>query len=560
MSSSEVDSGGEGLVADRRQFGRYTLCYRVAQGGMASVYLALVAAAERSFQKWVAVKVIHPQFATDKKFAAMFLNEARLAAQLRHPNICDILDFGQSDNAYFIAMEYLHGESLGAVLKRARREAGVPLALGARIVSDAARGLHAAHELRAPDGSCAEVVHRDVSPQNIFVLYEGMAMVVDFGIALSRDRLVERTATGELRGKIAYMAPEQLGQKPIDRRADVFALGVVLWELTLGRRLFKRATEVDTLVAAMSAPIPRPSELSPNYPASLEQIVMRALARDPAERFATAGEMGRELDRYIASTGEPCGPPEVADFMKALFRDRIEERERLLGHVAHGPVVAEIELQTPSPDAARLPARPSMATMRLQPVTGDAETLAGPRPRRRLVQMATAVAGVLALVAGALFALERGTPSPRPLPPALVSTLPAAHVPPPRTESVPDAALSPLDAHVPAALADATAAAVLADAAATDVVDPEARRLRRAARARGEGGVRNSAPGFLNMFAIPTATVFEGTRSLGFTPLVRRELAAGRHVFRLVPVDGRPARTVVVEIRPGEARNESVRW
>ncbi len=317
-------------VADVPRLGRYRVCYRIAQGGMASVYLARIDTSV-GFGKWVALKIIHPNIAADERFVAMFLDEARLAAQLDHQNLCSVFDFGEEDGTYYIAMEYLHGETLGAVARRAWATQGsLPLEFCVRVLADAARGLHAAHEMRDVDGSLAGVVHRDVSPENVFVTYTGSSKIVDFGVARSKLQEHERTATGELKGKLAYMSPEQLHERNVDRRTDVWALGVVLWEVTVGRRLFRRQTDAQTVFAISRDPITRPSRLREDYPPSLEAIVMRALERDKERRYGTALELSRALEAWLNSTHNLVGVGEVGEFMQALFADQIAWRDRYL--------------------------------------------------------------------------------------------------------------------------------------------------------------------------------------------------------------------------------------
>ncbi len=351
------------------RLGRYTLRYRIAQGGMASVYLARLSSAA-GFEKWVAVKTIHPHIASNPKFVRMFLDEARLAAQLDHPNLCSVFDFGEADGTYYLAMEYLHGETLGAVARKAYSERGsMPRDLSARVVADAARGLHAAHELRAEDGRPAGVVHRDVSPENIFVTYRGVAKVVDFGVARSNQQAADRTATGELKGKLAYMSPEQMQDHPIDRRTDVWALGVVLWEITVGRRLFRRHTDGATVLAVIRDTIPRPSKLKPDYPKALEAIVMRALERDPEKRYQSAHDLARALESYLASTGVPMSTDEIGDYMHGLFAEQIEFREQYLRRSQNEEPVEELvslwntgsvpQSETPGPIGSDAPPRPS---------------------------------------------------------------------------------------------------------------------------------------------------------------------------------------------------------
>ncbi len=351
-----------------RRLGRYSLRYRVAQGGMASVYLARLTSQTSSgdFGKWVAVKTIHPHIATQPRFVTMFFDEARLAARLDHPNLCAVFDCGEEDGTYYLAMEYLHGETLG-VLARHVWSSGAPMPpeLAARAVADAARGLHAAHTLRLPDGSPAAVVHRDVSPENLFVTYTGTTKVVDFGVARSNQQ-ADHTHTGELKGKVAYMSPEQIRELGVDCRTDVWALGVVLWEVTVGKRLFRRESDAETLFAVLRDPIPRPSSLRRDYPAGLEEVVMWALTRDPAQRCPSAQALARALDTWMASTRLPSGAPELADFMQTYFADQKAFRDELLhrGAETRGPVedlVAVWQSATPPALVAPAPQPPAPA-------------------------------------------------------------------------------------------------------------------------------------------------------------------------------------------------------
>ncbi|MEI8254853.1 MAG: protein kinase [Deltaproteobacteria bacterium] len=314
--------------------GRYMLRHHLAGGGMGAVYLAQLVVGE-AFSKWVAIKVVHPEVASDPAFEAMFTDEARIAAMIDHPNVAHVFDFGVDAGVLYLAMEYLHGESLSAVARKGWARGGVPTLFAARVVADAARGLHAAHELKLPDGRPAEVVHRDVSPQNIFVLYDGLSKIVDFGVAKSNERLSERTATDVLKGKIAYLAPEQLRREAVDRRVDVFALGIVLWEITVGRRLFRADNEAATVLMIVKGEVQRPSEIHSDFPLDLEQIVMKALESDRDRRYATAADMARDLDRFIASRGIPFGAAEVSDVMHGLFPDEIHAREQLLASSRH---------------------------------------------------------------------------------------------------------------------------------------------------------------------------------------------------------------------------------
>jgi serine/threonine-protein kinase len=316
------------LDQENKRIGRYELVWELGTGGMAAVFLAR-ARGPAGFHKWFAIKRIHPHLAKDKRFVDMFLDEARIAAAIHHPNVAQVFDLGAGDEHY-IAMEYLHGEHLGVLAVRAVRQWGrIPYEIAARIVGAAADGLHHAHEARGPGGETLGLVHRDVSPQNVFVTYEGTVKLTDFGIAKAENRITH-TQTGAMKGKCAYMAPEQALGQTVDRRTDVFALGIVLWEITTGRRLFKAETDAQTLMRITSGKVRRPSELESSYPPELERIVMRALATRPENRYPTAAAMARDLDRYIASTGKPAGRAEVRALMTELFSDRIHAKEDLL--------------------------------------------------------------------------------------------------------------------------------------------------------------------------------------------------------------------------------------
>ncbi|MCA9610627.1 MAG: protein kinase, partial [Myxococcales bacterium] len=292
---AEHPTPSTGLGPARGNVGRYRLTHELASGGMASVYLAFPELA-RSPGEAVAVKRVHPHLAVQRSFVEMFLDEARVAARIDHPNVARVLDIGAAEGGQFIAMELLLGRSLGAVAKRLKRlplETRWPLA--AHVVARAAEGLHAAHELRDPDGAPLEVVHRDVSPHNVFVTYDGRVKVVDFGIARARGRL-HQTETGTVKGKFAYMAPEQMMGLPVDRRADVWALGVVLHELLVGDKLFKRSNDTETVLAVTAHRGLDPTRLPDGLPEALVDALRGALAPEPEARTPNAGALAEALD------------------------------------------------------------------------------------------------------------------------------------------------------------------------------------------------------------------------------------------------------------------------
>jgi serine/threonine protein kinase len=299
-----------------RRLGRFQIIGRLATGGMAEVYLALSGELP-GYRTLLVVKRILPHLASNRQFIGMFLDEARLAALLDHPNVVRIIEVGHDGEEYFLAMELVQGKPLSAVLRKAARERRPPSpALSAYIIAQAASGLGYAHALTDGEGRPLGVVHRDVSPQNVLLSFEGAVKLIDFGVARAFGR-VAHTSPGGLKGKIEYMSPEQASAEEVDHRADVFALGVVLWEVLTGRRLYRRETELATMRAILDDPIPRPSEVA-DVPAELDAVVMRALRKRRDARFASAHEMAQALERF-AFSNEGFSPLQVASYMKGLF-------------------------------------------------------------------------------------------------------------------------------------------------------------------------------------------------------------------------------------------------
>jgi serine/threonine-protein kinase len=284
---------GSGVIKPQ-WLGRYEVLDEIAQGGMATVYLGRARGAA-NFERLVAVKVCLPHLRGDEEFAGMFLDEARLAARIHHPNVVATLDVGDEE-ALYLVMEYIEGDKLSTLIKRASiKQQRIPLGVTARIMIDALSGLHAAHELKDSLGEPLQLVHRDVSPHNVLVGVDGIARISVFGIAKAVARATV-TREGSLKGKMSYMAPEQLAGKPVDRRADIYAAGVVLWECLAGRRLFRADSEVETFNLVLQNKILRPSTLWPEVPPELDEIVLRALSLDPEQRFATAAEFAEALE------------------------------------------------------------------------------------------------------------------------------------------------------------------------------------------------------------------------------------------------------------------------
>ncbi|HSN29774.1 MAG TPA: serine/threonine-protein kinase, partial [Kofleriaceae bacterium] len=276
----------EAAAAEARSFGKYTLVAKLATGGMAEIFLARLHG-DGGFEKLVCIKRILPHLARDPQFVAMFLDEARVAARISHPNVCQVFELGEWEGQYYIAMEYLEGIPLSLF----RRPDYYPAMPDPRLVAgfgvQACEGLHHAHQLKRADGELLGVVHRDVSPQNLFVTIDGIVKVLDFGIAKVQDAS-SKTSTGAVKGTYAYMAPEQLRNESLDRRTDVWALGTVLWETLAQRHLFKRDTEFLTFQAITHDPIPDICEVRPDVPPLVGDVIARALARRRDDRFPSA--------------------------------------------------------------------------------------------------------------------------------------------------------------------------------------------------------------------------------------------------------------------------------
>lgn len=305
------------------RLGKYQLLRRIATGGMAEIFLAR-AQAMHGFEKQVVLKRILPQHASSEDFIRMFLAEARLAATLHHPNIVQVYDIGEEAGAYFFTMEYIQGEDLRRLVRAARRkQTPIPLAHILHIIMGMAGGLHHAHEKIGTDGLPLGIVHRDVSPSNVLVTYEGDVKVVDFGIAKAAAAQ-NSTMAGTLKGKIPYMSPEQCRGEPVDRRSDIFSIGTLLWELTTGKRLFAGENEFAILNRVAKADVPPPSSVRPEYPPELEAIVMRALSVHPENRYPSAIDLQIDLEDFAREARLPVSSARMGRFMRALFDEELK--------------------------------------------------------------------------------------------------------------------------------------------------------------------------------------------------------------------------------------------
>jgi serine/threonine protein kinase len=420
-----------------QRVGRYELIRRLAVGGMAEIYLARVPGVGiEGFEKLIVLKKILPQHALDPELLRMFLDEARLTATLTHPHITEVYDVGTTGDTPFFTMEYVHGANLRQVMKVANGSDPKPLPLehAVGIVAAAASGLHYAHDKLGPGGEPLHIVHRDVSPSNVLVSYDGAVKVSDFGIA---KWTFQRTQTqeGALKGKFAYMSPEQCRGQPLDRRSDVFALGTILYELTTGQPPFRADSDYAILNAIVAGTVPRPHwpPGERDYPPELETIVLRALARDPADRYPTAQALQVDLEAFARAERLEVSTVALGSYMQALFADELAAwREAQRAGKSLGEHLAESEA-APS----------SFPTMRTATdVFGSTRQASRRRRRRRVIAVAallglTLVGGVMAAGTRArratLAPVASGAPAPAP------ATAPAA--PPPREKPVATASL-----------------------------------------------------------------------------------------------------------------------
>lgn len=501
---------------------RYELLCPIAQGGMAQVWLARLHG-KRGFEKLVAVKMILTQYATDLRFQQMFLDEARIASGIEHANVAQIFDLGEQGDILYLVMEWVDGESLSKLYRASERGgAHIPPGIVARIMADACAGLHAAHELADKDNNPLNVVHRDVSPQNILVSVKGAVKLIDFGIAKARDRMSGDTTTGMFKGKILYMAPEQAIGQAVDRRSDVWAVGAVMYHMLTGVPAYEGENQLATLHLLTSAT----AEFNPlpdTVPEPLRKVIARALVRDRDKRIPTAAELGGLIEDAMAAAGLKEGPKEVAAFVNERLKDRNDARKkavdlaleaaserarRSLGPLTdpdsesgHQPLRTLGRAPEPPSSAPSIPQAPAVPIDVMEPTStatlGSAALVAdgiipAPASRARVAMMVGGVAAVL-LVAVALFVglhktappetsasppptteqTQRALPKIPPPPPMDIATAAASSAAPTATHA-PDAAHSaskPPATRPTAATTTPTARATTAPTASTRKID-----------------------------------------------------------------------------------------
>jgi serine/threonine-protein kinase len=372
--------------------GRYALHTEIASGGMAAVHFArLVGPA--GFSRIVAAKRLLPHMVRDGAFTAMLMDEARLAARIRHPNVVSTLDVVSTGEELVVVMEYVHGESLSRLAQTAT-DLGEPISLpfATSIIIDALHGLHAAHEARDEAGLLLGVVHRDISPQNLLVGVEGVTRIADFGIAKAAGRSYQ-TRDGTIKGKLAYMAPEQIERGELTRATDVFAISIVLWELITGRQLFDGVTDAEVMHRVLTYQIPSASEFSPSLPSAYDRILQKGLSRDPSQRFGSAREMALELE----AVSTPVRASEIGAWVERIASDTLARRALAISRI-------ERSTTDETAMAPTKPVTPSPKSLSEPPNTAAKVSWAGDEPRRGssalsfVAVLAAALGGVAALL------------------------------------------------------------------------------------------------------------------------------------------------------------------
>jgi len=325
-------------------FGKYYLLERINVGGMAEVFKAKTFGVE-GFERLLAVKRILPNIAEDEEFIAMFIDEAKIAVQLQHANIAQIFDLGKVDESFFIALEFVHGRDLRSIFDRMRNKGdSLPIAMACYVTMQVCEGLDYAHNKRDAQGRELNLVHRDISPQNVLIGYEGEVKLIDFGIAKAAGK-ASKTQAGILKGKFGYMSPEQVRGLPIDRRSDIFSVGIVLYELLTNERLFVGESDFSTLEKVRNVEIMPPSSYNKKIPQELERVVLKALARDPEDRYANAIDLHDDLQSFLYSVGEFFSRKDLAAWMKKTFAMEIEEDSAKLEEFRQiAPPVASAEV------------------------------------------------------------------------------------------------------------------------------------------------------------------------------------------------------------------------
>jgi len=547
-----------------RKLGRYQLLGSLATGGMAEIHLARQTGI-KGFEKLVVVKTILKHLAKQESFLEMFFDEARIAAQLNHPNIIQIFDLGQEGDDYFMAMEYLEGEDLGYLIRKTLKAGKImPPQIACKIVIEICKALAYAHGFHDVEGRPLKIVHRDISPHNIVVLFSGPVKLVDFGIAKAESK-IHQTRTGTLKGKLSYMSPEQARSLELDSRSDIFAVGIVLWELLCMRRLFKRDTAMAVLSTIVNDPIPSIREVRPGLSKSLDAIVARCLDKDPELRYQNAGELAKALGDEIRNFPEDQPYEDVAAFVGDVLGDRAKTKRKM---------IEKIRLQ----DADSV----SLGGLKEQtdrPLTNSKDNiLANTRPNIWRIALLTALVFGLSGLAtwwvlrgnaetGAALLVEAPTRQPAKLPtnpteaPAKPTGTDANPTGAPAKPTGADANPTGAPAKPTGAGANPTGAPAKptgADANPTGAPTKPNKTPANSTKApakpatRKTIAVKKAKPGLLRLDTDPWSEVFLGKKRLGMTPLLGLKLPVGKHTLTAVNAKLKIKKRIQITIKAGK--------
>lgn len=518
---------GSLLPQAERPFGKYELIAKIATGGMAEILLAREIEAENNL---VVIKRVLPHLLDESRFIAMFRDEGRLAAQIVHPNVCRVFDSGAVHQTYFIAMEYLHGVPLSRMLIRAARTKNlVDIDIAVGIVMQCAQGLHHAHELRSRDGRLLDVVHRDVSPPNILVTAEGVAKMLDFGVAKARGA-TQKTRTGTIKGKNSYMSPEQILGKDVDKRSDIFSLGIVLWESLAAKRLFSRDTDFLTFTAITKTDIPDIQELRPEVSDELATVVRKALEQDRDARYETAKEFRDALG--MALNGQHASSETIGLYIRQAFSKELAANRELTENISSGALESaeeDVAEKTPRPRPSTKPINQAAIQLALAEnssgaieVTNTAH-LEAPSDHKKLI-IPVVLASLIS--AAAVFYLTRGGNQETRVVEAVADVA---------GDVADDAEVQQVvNAPAPDASVGKSDAAPIVD----EPIEPEV----------------DNRPAFLTIDSSPYATIFVDGKKIGVTPIFKMKLPSGSHKLRAVSATG-AKKTMRLNLKPGRTKN-----
>jgi serine/threonine protein kinase len=505
--------------------GRYELLLPIAQGGMAQVWAARLRGT-RGFQKLVAVKTILPGAIDNTRLEQMFLEEAQLASQIHHPNVVETLELGEHEGTLYLVMEWVDGEPIGHLLTQAHEHGGLPLPIAVNLIGQVCQGLHAAHGLCDDSGNLLDVVHRDVSPQNVLVTLSGVAKLVDFGIAKATGRASNMTHEGEIKGKFAYMAPEQVQGHAVDRRSDIFALGILAYLLTTGKHPFRGENPAATVRSIMSdKPPTAPSAMNPDYPPALEGVIMKAIEKSRERRFASAHEMLSALDVALPEALDPSFSSQVAAFQQKVLGARAAERRAAIRraqqladrHRAEGTSKSSGTLRAISLDSVPdsvLPGLPERSASGSE--SGASNPFAAPPSSLRRGVLPVALAG--AALAAFMVYLSVKSPAPGSSAPSAAAALPGA----PAAAALPTATPPPAVAALPAA----SSAPSPVEQAEDKAPSKEGKGMRSHGRLPSKTGF---APVVAPVAAAPTPVPLAAPKATASTNAWDRDAFGGRH-------------------------------